>query len=333
MFNFDKLIVPLLSLLEKSIGPITIIIILFIYRKYIGSLILKLSEIDFKKTKNGYFLSAKTGKETFPIQVKNEISKDKLSKFEELLNTKKYEILETEIDQWKRNEKNSIYPYILLGRSYILQGKEKLAEHEFKKVLKREYNNSEINYYLGALLLKKDDLDNAKEYLIKAYNLDNNDPRTTLALAYISFYLEKDINASIEYINVSHDSYKKRREQFPLYENIDISIHQSMEYYLANRGNEEDFRRAFEIDNYIEKSLKDYTYHGKLTIENQAFTLDTRGYLRLRAVEENFRSAKKTELIKSSINYFTKALELIPTDVDIVNNMIKSYKYFNNIIT
>jgi tetratricopeptide (TPR) repeat protein len=345
--EFLKWIISLI--VEKWAWPLVALISIFILRDHLGKFILSigstinlfikglnelLKTVSVKILKEGErtetVITTKLERgETFSAQIEDKSQKDRYIRLENLLKENKFDGIEKECKKWRKEDKKNVNPYIFQGRAYLEQKKYNLAQEEFKKAIRINEKNAQIYYYLAKSPFAKGKLKEAKEFLMKAYKLDKEDPKVTAGLAYISYYLENDVNNSLKLIEMAHESYKNREELLPFSENLDVTIHQSMEYYLADRGSKEDFRRAFEIDGYIGGKWEDFANKGVIDKKRQAFILDTRGFLRYRAVEENYRPEEKRQLIQASINFLTEASDLLSSDEDIVKHLVKAIKISN----
>lgn len=337
-------------IIEICIWPIVILICIVILRTPLSKFIILLGEglkiiltsianITISKTKNGTkvaidTISSKQSLKTYPAQISPEQIQDtsKKEKFEmlEMLLKKGEPVKVGEIcKKWQKEDPEDIRPYLFQGRAYLEQGKFELAEKEFSKVLKINDKDSQIYYYLAKIPFAKEDFANAKSLLEKAFELDDEDPKVNLALAFVAYYREKNIDKSLKFAEVAHESYKKRGYFLPLGESLDFDIHQSLQYYLAERGRQKDFERAFEIDNYLEQIIDDYLNKGWINKRQLGLSLDTRGYLRYKAIRENYKPENNDIFIKISIDFFAKALELVPTDRDIALNLVEAIKLSN----
>jgi tetratricopeptide (TPR) repeat protein len=301
------------------------VVFLITQKDSIGKFIGGIREVVFERRKGKGEVIYISGSRltTLPAEPTDKSKVDRSVKIETLLREGKFDDIKEECEKWKAEDRKTTLPYIYLGRSLIKQGRYPEAGTEFEKALVVEANNAEAYYYLGVLQQRQGDLKGSEQYIKTAYKLKKDDPRITLNLAYISYYLYNNVEKSLDFIQKSRNDYKEGK--FPYETDLNIIIHQSFEYYLAARGKEEDFQRAFEIDEFI-----DGKYEG-LEDEEKSFTLDTRGYLRLRAAEEGYEPKtkvleKEKDLVQSALNFLSEAVELNPSDQEITLRLARAVK-------
>lgn len=311
----------LVEIIKLCRWPIVILILAIIFCRPLGSLINKIVQIVINWRKGTAEISAQgpESRFTWPAQIKNIKESEHSYKMERLLKEEKFNELEKECQEWKKKDKESTSPYIYLGRSFMKQGKDIEARTEFEKALVIKDDDAEVYYYLTRLHQSKGDLKGSVKYIEKAYALKEDDPRITLNLAYINYYLYKDINKSLEFVEKSYKDYKEGL--FPFEIDLNVSIRQSFEYYLACRGKKDDFQRAFELDKSIHGKYDDFDN------EEKSYVLDTRGYLRYRATQEGYDPREKfidedKDLLYSALSFLTDAVKLNPSDKQILENLL-----------
>ncbi|MDA3781303.1 MAG: hypothetical protein PF487_13915 [Bacteroidales bacterium] len=319
----------IIQIIKILIWPFVCVVGFLIFKEPFSSLISSLTNI-VHKTKQGdttqfQFSSSKT---TFSPKMNNidtsKKQKNLAEQLEKYLDMQDYVSLQQQIKQIKKKDKLNYIPYVYSGRMYIEQRKFDLAKKNLSKGLNlTEKNNelSELYYYLGMIPLKQEALEEAKDLIQKAYSLYKTDPKIFVSLAYIRFYLDNNVNDSLKFISSAHKLYKK--ESFPKSTDLDITIHQNMEYYLAVRGTKEDFKRAYEIDEYLATILKSAIRDCTIGKEDIAYVLDTRGFLRYKSIEAGFIKdfEKKNNTLNESVDMLLEAVDRLPSDKDITNNL------------